>query len=209
MKLFNGRYKKDKKRVLPLSRVFRVAKYYPRRAHWNALRGQPAFDFVSRALLPISRTNWHRCGSANRSPKGSCGKGGHRRLVKAIHEREQQLRDITDKLLAEGDDSMESHLVDIRNFITDEDGELTHSAGWRSRACPGRNCSTHISEIRMVPQAGNGKSHYVARGKLASAWKQKGWLRSHPCANSLVAGACNASNLLLTGFRLEIVRPAA
>lgn len=75
MKLFNGRYKKDKKRVLPLSRVFRVAKYYPRRAHWNALRGQPAFDFVSRALLPISRTNWHRCGSANRSPKGSCGKG--------------------------------------------------------------------------------------------------------------------------------------
>lgn len=38
-------------------------------------------------------------------------------LVAAIHEREQQLREITDQLLAGGTDSVDSHLSEIRGFI--------------------------------------------------------------------------------------------
>jgi len=39
-------------------------------------------------------------------------------LVEAIHEREQQLRQITDQLLAGGTDSVDAHLLDIRKFVT-------------------------------------------------------------------------------------------
>lgn len=39
-------------------------------------------------------------------------------LVAAIHEREQQLREITDQLLAGGSNSVDAHLSEIRSFIT-------------------------------------------------------------------------------------------
>src|SRR6202789_1263508 len=44
-------------------------------------------------------------------------------LVAAIHEREQQLREITDQLLAGGGDSVDAHLSEIRGFITKRVGD--------------------------------------------------------------------------------------
>ena len=45
-------------------------------------------------------------------------------LVAAIHEREQQLREITDQLLAGGADSVDAYLSEIRGFITKRLGDL-------------------------------------------------------------------------------------
>ncbi|MGC2163553.1 MAG: hypothetical protein WA634_16715 [Silvibacterium sp.] len=60
-------------------------------------------------------------------------------LVEAIHEREQQLREITDQPLAQGDDSVEAHLADIRNSITERTGNLrallAGDPGLRGRNC--------------------------------------------------------------------------
>lgn len=58
---------------------------------------------------------------------------------------------------------MESHLADIRNFITERMTNLRALlAGdpWPAR----KELLNHVSEIRMMLQAVNGKSHYVAKG---------------------------------------------
>lgn len=44
--------------------------------------------------------------------------------MEAIHGREKQLRDITDQLLAGGADSADSHMSEIRGFITERLGDL-------------------------------------------------------------------------------------
>jgi hypothetical protein len=48
----------------------------------------------------------------------------HYGSISAIHEREQQLREITDQLLAVGDDSVDTHLPEIWGFITKRLGDL-------------------------------------------------------------------------------------
>jgi hypothetical protein len=87
-------------------------------------------------------------------------------LIEAIHEREQQLRDITDQLLAGGTDSVDAQLSEIRSFVTHRLGDLrTLLSG---DPVPARKeLLKHVSEIQMVPQAGNEdrKPHYVAEGK--------------------------------------------
>jgi hypothetical protein len=87
-------------------------------------------------------------------------------LVAAIHEREQQLREITDQLLAGGADSVDAHLSEIRGFITKplENLQMLISG---EPAEARKELLKHVSEIRMFPQNcgnGNGKSHYVAEG---------------------------------------------
>jgi hypothetical protein len=84
--------------------------------------------------------------------------------VAAIHEREQQLREITEQLLAGGTDSVDAHLSQIRRFVTQRVNDLhTLLAGEPTDAR--RELHRHVSEIRMVPQAGDGKPHYVAEGR--------------------------------------------
>jgi hypothetical protein len=64
-----------------------------------------------------------------------------------------------------GGDSIDAHLSDIRSFVTRRLGDLrTLLSG---DPVPARNeLLKHVSEIRMMPQAGNGeeKPHYVAEG---------------------------------------------
>ncbi len=85
-------------------------------------------------------------------------------LVEAIHEREQQLRDITDQLLAGGADSVDTNLSDIRSFIMQKMGDIrTLLAG--DPAPARKELQKHVSEIRMIPQAGDGMPHYVAEGR--------------------------------------------
>ncbi len=85
-------------------------------------------------------------------------------LVAAIHEREQQLREITDQLLARGTGSVDSHLSDIRRFVTQRLGDLRGLLTGQPAEAR-RELLKHVSEIRMVPQAGDGKPHYVAEGR--------------------------------------------
>jgi site-specific DNA recombinase len=85
-------------------------------------------------------------------------------LVEAIHEREQQLRQITDQLLAGGADSVDAHLSDIRKFVTQRLGDLRSLLA--GDPVPARKeLLKHVSEIRMIPQGGEGKPHYVAEGR--------------------------------------------
>jgi site-specific DNA recombinase len=87
-------------------------------------------------------------------------------LVAAIHEREQQLREITDQLLAGGDDSVDAHLSEIRSFITKRLGDLQGLISGESAEAR-KELLKHVSEIRMFPQGsadGNRKPHYVAEG---------------------------------------------
>jgi hypothetical protein len=88
-------------------------------------------------------------------------------LVAAIHEREQQLREITDQLLVGGADSVDAHLSEIRGFITKRLGDLQQLISGEPAEAR-RELVKHVSEIRMFPQDtdgdGNGKSHYVAEG---------------------------------------------
>jgi site-specific DNA recombinase len=85
-------------------------------------------------------------------------------LVEAIHEREQQLRQITDQLLAGGTDSVDAHLSEIRKFVTQRLGDLRSLL--TGDPVPARKeLLKHVSEIRMIPQDGEGKPHYVAEGR--------------------------------------------
>jgi site-specific DNA recombinase len=85
-------------------------------------------------------------------------------LVEAIHEREQQLRQITDQLLAGGADSVDAHLSDIRKFVTQRLEDLRSLLA--GDPVPARKeLLKHVSEIRMIPQGGEGKPHYVAEGR--------------------------------------------
>ena len=85
-------------------------------------------------------------------------------LVEAIHEREQQLRQITDQLLAGGADSVDAHLSDIRKFVTQRLGDL-RSLLAGDPVLARKELLKHVSEIRMIPQGGEGKPHYVAEGR--------------------------------------------
>jgi hypothetical protein len=128
-------------------------------------------------------------------------------LVEAIHEREQQLRDITDQLLAGGTDSVDAHLSGIRTFVTQRLGDLrTLRSG--DPVSARKELLKHVSEIRMVPQAGDGneRPHYVAEGSgdLLGGEKEKfAGVASRQIR--VVAGACNAPNLLSIPFSRPLV----
>jgi hypothetical protein len=92
------------------------------------------------------------------------GSGPSAFLVEAIHQREQQLRQITDQLLAGGADSVDAHLSDIRKFVTQRLGDL-HSLLAGHPVPARKEVLKHVSEIRMIPQGGEGKPHYVAEGR--------------------------------------------
>ena len=111
-------------------------------------------------------------------------------LVEAIHEREQQLRDITDQLLAGSADSVDTNLSDIRSFILQKMGDIrTLLAG--DPAPARKELQKHVSEIRMIPQAGDGKPHYVAEGRWNLLGSGKNPLAGDATARQIrvVAGA--------------------
>jgi len=85
-------------------------------------------------------------------------------LIEAINEREQQLRELSDQLLAGGANSVDAHLSDIRSFIIGKMGDLR--ALLAGDPAPARKeLQKHVSEIRMMPHVGDGKGHYVAEGE--------------------------------------------
>ena len=123
-----------------------------------------AFSALSGQLAQMRERKLKLEGELKRLAATAAETGPSSFLVAAIHEREQQLREITDQLLAGGTDSVDSHLSDIRRFVTQRLGDLRGLLAGEP-ADARRELRKHVSEIRMVPQAGEGKSHYVAEGR--------------------------------------------
>jgi len=84
-------------------------------------------------------------------------------LVEAINEREVQLRELSEQLLAGGENSVEAHLSGIRDFIMDKLNNL--QALLTGDPAPARKkLLQHITEIRMEPQGEGRKGRYIAKG---------------------------------------------
>lgn len=99
-------------------------------------------------------------------------------LVEAIHEREQQLRELSDQLLAGGENSLDAYLTDIHNFIFGRMGDLR--ALMAGDPAPARKeLLKHVTEIRMMPQkVEDGKGHYVATGEWRLLGNQQDTLKA-------------------------------
>jgi site-specific DNA recombinase len=146
-----------------------------------------AFANLSNQLAQMRERKQKLEGELRRLAATAAETGPSAFLVEAIHEREQQLRDITDQLLAQGDDSVESHLADIRNFITERMTNLR--ALLAGDPGPARKeLLNHVSEIRMMPQTGNGKSHYVAEGSWHLLGNERDGSEAIPTQIRVVAG---------------------
>jgi site-specific DNA recombinase len=147
-----------------------------------------AFANLSNQLAQMRERKQKLEGELRRLAATAAETGPSAFLVEAIHEREQQLREITDQLLAQGDDSVEAHLADIRNFITGRMGNLR--ALLAGDPGPARKeLLRHVSEIRMMPHAGNGKSHYVAEGSWHLLGNERNGSEAIPTQIRVVAGA--------------------
>jgi DNA invertase Pin-like site-specific DNA recombinase len=124
-----------------------------------------AFANLTNQLAQMRERKEKLEGELRRLAETAAATGPSAFLVAAIHERQQQLRGITDQLLAGGTDSVDAHLSDIRSFVTRRLGDLRTLLSGDPVAAR-KELLKHVSEIRMMPQARNGneKPHYVAEG---------------------------------------------
>jgi site-specific DNA recombinase len=150
-----------------------------------------AFASLSNQMTQIRERKQKLEGELRRLASTAAETGPSAFLVEAIHEREQQLRQITDQLLAGGEDSVDAHLSDIRKFVTQRLGDLRSLLA--GDPVPARKeLLKHVSEIRMVPQSGEGKLHYVAEGRwnlLGNEKDSSASLDAVPTQIRMVAGA--------------------
>jgi hypothetical protein len=94
-------------------------------------------------------------------------------LVQAINDRERQLRDITERLLSAGPGSVESHLSGIRQFVTKRLPDLQGQLSGETTLAR-VEIKKHLEEIRMTPQYGEGRPHYLAEGAWNLLGKETG-----------------------------------
>ncbi len=94
-------------------------------------------------------------------------------LIEAINDRERQLRDITERLLSAGPGSVESHLVGIREFVTRRLSDLQGLLSGETTLAR-TELKKHVEEIRMTPQYGEGRPHYLAEGAWNLLGKETG-----------------------------------
>jgi hypothetical protein len=108
-------------------------------------------------------------------------------LVEAISDRERQMREITERLLSKEPGSIETHLSGIRQFVTKRLEDLQGLLSGETSLAR-TEFKKHVGEIRMVPQYGEGRPHYLAEGfwdllgketgpSHNTALYQFGWLR--------------------------------
>ena len=123
-----------------------------------------AFASLTNKMAQMRERKQKLEGELRRLAETAAATGPSSFLIEAINEREQQLRDLSDQLLAGGANSVDAHLSDIRNFIMGKMGNLR--ALLAGDPAPARKeLLKHVSEIRMMPQVGHGKGHYVAKGE--------------------------------------------
>lgn len=154
-----------------------------------------AFAKLSNQLGQMRERKQKLEGELTRLAETAAATGPSAFLVAAIDEREQQLREITDQLLAGGADSVDAHLSEIRSFVTKRLGNLRALlAGDPAEAR--KELLKHVSEIRMIPQGGNGKPHYLAEG----SWNLLGNEKDAPFSN----GASSTQIRMVAGARFEL-----
>jgi len=129
-----------------------------------------AFADLSNQMAHIRERKQKLEGELRRLAATAAETGPSAFLIEAINEREKQLRELSDQLLAGGANSVDAQLSDIRDYIMGKMGDLR--ALLVGDPAPARKkLLKHVSEIRMMPQqAGDGKGHYVAKGE----WKLLG-----------------------------------
>ena len=94
-------------------------------------------------------------------------------LVEAINDRERQLREITERLLSKEPGSIETHLSGIRQFVTKRLADLQGLLSGETSLARAE-LKKHVGEIRMVPQYGEDRPHYVAEGAWDLLGKETG-----------------------------------
>ena len=113
-------------------------------------------------------------------------------LIQAINEREQELRQITDKLLSTGPESIDSRLDEIRLFVTKKLSDIRELLARHESADPvavRTELRKHVSEIRMTPQPGARRPHYLAEGAWDLVGKETGpHHEAAPLSIRMVAG---------------------
>jgi DNA invertase Pin-like site-specific DNA recombinase len=95
------------------------------------------------------------------STVASCGPSAT--LVDAINQREQELNEIRQKLLAGEDDSVSDQVARMRQFMTEHLSDIRQllcADVQRARA----ELAKHIRAVHMQPQLNGKKGHYVATG---------------------------------------------
>jgi hypothetical protein len=114
-------------------------------------------------------------------------------LIQAINEREQELRQITDKLLSTGPESIDSRLAEIRLFVIKKLSDIRELLARHETADPvavRTELRKHVSEIRMTPQPGARRPHYLAEGAWDLVGKETGpHHEAAPLSIRMVAGA--------------------
>ena len=109
-------------------------------------------------------------------------------LIEAINDRERQLREITDKLLSTAPGSVEAHLAEIRGFVSKRLSSLQELLNGETTLAR-TELKKHVEEIRMTPQYGAGRPHYLAEGAWNLLGNQKGPAHNTaPLLNRMVAG---------------------
>ena len=113
-------------------------------------------------------------------------------LVQAINEREQELRQITDRLLSTGPESVDARLGEIRLFVNKQLSDIRQLLSKQEAVDPATvrtELRKHVSEIRMSPHPGNKRSHYVAEGSWDLVGKETGpHHEAAPLSIRMVAG---------------------
>jgi site-specific DNA recombinase len=113
-------------------------------------------------------------------------------LVQAINQREQELRQITDKLLASGPESVDARLGEIRIFVNNklrDIRQLLSNTDFADSTAIRAELRKHVSEIRLTPHEGNPRGHYVAEGSWDLVGKEEGPAHnSAPVSIRMVAG---------------------
>lgn len=84
-------------------------------------------------------------------------------LVQEIAKREKELKAITNRLLSTGENSLDSRLQEIRQFVTSGISDL-RSLLRRDAVLAKAELHSHLSEIRMTPAEDGKNWHYVAEG---------------------------------------------
>ena len=84
-------------------------------------------------------------------------------LVQEIAKREKELKAITNRLLSTGENSLDSRLHEIRQFVTSGISDLRSLLG-RDAVLAKAELHGHLSEIRMTPAEDGKNWHYVAEG---------------------------------------------
>jgi site-specific DNA recombinase len=113
-------------------------------------------------------------------------------LIQAINQREQELRQITDKLLATGPESVDARLGEITTFVNNKLADIRKLLSNTEFADPTAVRAAlrkHLSEIRLTPQEGSPRGHYVAEGSWDLVGKEEGPAHNAaPVSIRMVAG---------------------